>query len=225
MPDSQLTRILAIRHGETSWNVDRRIQGHLDVPLNERGQWQARRLERAVADEGLDALYASDLVRAYETAEAVARGSGRPIVTDTGLRERCFGIFEGQTYREIELVFPDESERWKRRDPDFAPPRGETLAQFYERVVATATRLAHAHLGQSIALVAHGGVLDCLYRAAARIDLSAPRSWSVGNATLNRLLYTPQGFTLVGWSDASHLDGPALDEESDGGIEAEVRRA
>lgn len=225
MPDAQFTRILAIRHGETSWNVDRRIQGHLDVPLNERGQWQARQLERAVADEGLDALYASDLVRAYETAEAVARGSGRAIVTDTGLRERCFGIFEGQTYREIELVFPEESQRWKRRDPDFAPPRGETLVQFYERVVTTATRLAHAHLGQSIALVAHGGVLDCLYRAAARIDLSAPRSWTVGNASLNRLLYTPQGFMLVGWSDTSHLDGPALDEEVDGGIEAEGRRA
>ena len=220
MPGGQITRILAIRHGETDWNVDARIQGHLDVPLNETGRWQASRLVRAVADEGLAAIYSSDLVRAYETAQAVAQGSGCAIVADVGLRERCFGSFEGQTYREIELVWPDESARWKRRDLSFAPPRGETLPQFYERCIATATRLAQAHAGQAIALVAHGGVLDCLYRAATRIELDRPRSWRLGNASINRLLYTPQGFMLVGWGDTSHLDRHVLDEAHDGDVAA-----
>ena len=215
MSDQQPKRILAIRHGETAWNVDHRIQGQLDVPLNETGRWQVHRLALAVADEGIDAIYSSDLLRAVETAQAVARGCGRPIVSDVGLRERGFGIFEGLSYAEIDERWPAEAERWRRRDPTFGAPGGETLNRFYARCVETATRLAELHPGQTIALVAHGGVMDCLYRAASRVALDAPRSWQLGNAAINRLLYTPQGFTLVGWSDTFHLEDDTLDEPAD----------
>ena len=210
--DQQPTRILAIRHGETAWNVDGRIQGQLDVPLNEMGRWQVHRLALAVADEGIAAIYSSDLLRAMETAEAVSRGCGQPIVADTGLRERGFGSFEGLHYAEINERWPADAERWRRRDPTFGAPGGETLNQFYARSVSTATRLAELHPGQTVALVAHGGVMDCLYRAASRVALDAPRSWQLGNASINRLLHTPQGFTLVGWSDTFHLDDQGLDE-------------
>jgi len=219
MPDHQLTRVLAIRHGETAWNVDTRIQGHTDIGLNDTGRWQAQRLAQALADEPLAAVYSSDLSRAHDTARGLARSGGLPVRLDTGLRERHFGAFEGQTFHDIEQRWPELSARWRQRDPAFGPPGGETLGDFYERCVATATRLAAQHAGQSIALVAHGGVLDCLYRAATRITLNAPRSWQVGNASINRLLYTPQGFTLVGWSDTSHLDS-SRDEFSDGATDA-----
>ena len=215
------TRILAIRHGETAWNVDTRIQGQLDIPLNDTGRWQAHRLSLAIAEEGLDAIYASDLLRAYETAQAVARGSGRPIVADTGLRERGFGIFEGLTFQEVGERWPEQAARWRRRDPHFGPEGGETLVDFSARCVAAVARLAQAHPGQTIAVVAHGGVMDCLYRAAARLELDAPRSWQLGNASINRLLYTPQGFTLVGWSDTYHLEEVSLDESGDGETAAE----
>ena len=211
----QATRVLAIRHGETDWNVERRIQGQLDVPLNATGRWQVDRLALAVADEGLAAVYASDLLRAFETAQAVARGSGQAIVTDVGLRERGFGAFEGLSYAEISQRWPEQSQRWRRRDPEFGAPGGETLNQFYARSVSTAARLAALHPGQTIALVSHGGVMDCLYRAASRVALDAPRSWQLGNASINRLLYTPQGFTLVGWSDAGHLEADAGSDFSD----------
>ena len=211
----QATRVLAIRHGETDWNVERRIQGQLDVPLNTTGRWQVGRLALAVADEGLAAVYASDLLRAFETAQAVARGSGQAIVTDVGLRERGFGAFEGLSYAEISQRWPEQSQRWRRRDPEFGAPGGETLNQFYARSVSTAARLAALHPGQTIALVSHGGVMDCLYRAASRVALDAPRSWQLGNASINRLLYTPQGFTLVGWSDAGHLEADAGSDFSD----------
>ncbi len=212
----QATRVLAIRHGETAWNVDSRIQGQLDVPLNEFGRWQAHRLALAVSDEGIDAVYASDLLRAMQTAQAVAAGTGREIVTDPGLRERGFGVFEGMTYAEIQQRYPEMSERWRQRDPTFGAPGGETLRDFFDRSVATVTRLALAHPGQTIAVVSHGGVMDALYRAAARVALDAPRSWQLGNASINRLLHTPQGFTLVGWSDTFHLEDESLDETSDG---------
>ena len=209
------TRIIAIRHGETAWNVDNRIQGQLDIPLNDTGRWQARRLAQAVVDENIAAVYSSDLLRACETAREVAQACGLPIIGDVGLRERGFGEFEGFTWKEIEERWPVESDRWRKRDPDFAPAGGEPLREFYARSVAAATRCAAAHPGQTIALVAHGGVMDCLYRAASRIDLQAPRSWQLGNASVNRLLYTPEGFTLIGWSDTFHLEGDSLDESAD----------
>ena len=212
------TRILAIRHGETDWNVDTRIQGQLDIPLNDLGRRQAQQLVQAVAHEGLSAVYSSDLQRALETAQAVVRGAGLPgLSTDVGLRERAFGVFEGRTYQEIEQRWPQESVRWRKREPDFGAEGGETLQGFYDRCVATASRLAAAHPGETIALVAHGGVMDCLYRAATRVELQAPRSWQLGNASINRLLYTPQGFVLVGWSDTGHLDALRVRDDVDGG--------
>ncbi len=218
--DRQVTRVIAIRHGETDWNLGRRIQGQLDTPLNATGRWQVDRLPAALADEDIGAVYASDLKRAVDTARAVARGCGKPVVTDAGLRERHFGSFEGLSYDEIRERWPEHSERWRQRDPEFGAPGGETLKQFYARSVDTAARLAARHPGETIALVSHGGVMDCLYRAAARIGLDAPRSWQVGNASVNRLLYSPQGFALIGWSDIGHLDPPGLDESSDGALTA-----
>lgn len=213
------TRILAIRHGETAWNVESRIQGQLDIPLNDKGRWQAERLAQAVSEESLAAVYASDLWRAYDTARWVAAGAGLDVITDEGLRERGFGEFEGMTFAEIEQRWPEASMRWRKRDPEFGPPGGEVLRDFYARCVATAERLAARHPGQAIALVAHGGVLDCLYRAASRLDLQAPRTWVLGNASINRLLHSAQGFTLIGWADTSHLDAPVGpdDEAADAG--------
>ena len=207
------TRILAIRHGETSWNVQSRVQGQLDIELNDTGRWQAERLAAALADEPLAAIYASDLQRALDTARALATRRGLPLQAERGLRERGFGEFEGLTFRDIKIRWPEQAGRWRQRDPEFGPQGGETLADFYARCIDTVTRLAVVHPGQVIALVAHGGVLDCMYRAAARVELRAPRTWQLGNASINRLLFTGEGFTLVGWSDTLHLDVPTLDDE------------
>jgi 2,3-bisphosphoglycerate-dependent phosphoglycerate mutase len=204
--EAQVTRVVAVRHGETSWNAELRMQGQLDTVLSARGRWQAQRAAEALTGSGIDAIIASDLARAFDTAQAIARQLGLDVGIDPGLRERCFGIFEGYSYNEIGARWPVEAERWRHHDPDFGPDEGETLRAFDARSIATATRIAAAHAGRSIAIVTHGGVLDCLYRAAAGIALEAPRSWQLGNAAINRLLYTPRGFTLVGWSDTAHLD-------------------
>jgi 2,3-bisphosphoglycerate-dependent phosphoglycerate mutase len=226
MPDQQATRVFAIRHGETAWNAGSRIQGQLDIPLNRMGEWQVRQLAGAVSGEGISAIYSSDLSRAFETAQGVSSGSGGvPVVVDKGLRERAFGIFEGSTFDEIARRWPEQSERWRKRDAAFGAEGGETLADFYARSIETATRLAARHPGETIALVSHGGVMDCLYRAASRITLDAPRSWRIDNASINRLLYSPQGFTLIGWADIHHLEGHALDELVDAGPTSAERTA
>jgi probable phosphoglycerate mutase len=210
------TRILAIRHGETAWNVDTRLQGHLDIPLNETGLSQAQHLARALAEsEAIDAVYASDLSRALTTAQAIAETTGQAVTTHVGLRERHFGAFQGRTYTEIETELPDHAWHWRKRTPDWAPPGGgESLVALRERVVATVSDIAARHSGHNIVLVAHGGVLDILYRAATRLELQAPRTWQLTNTAVNRLLWTPEGLTLVGWGDTSHLEALGKEETS-----------
>ena len=208
------TRIIAIRHGETDWNVDTRIQGQLDIPLSATGRRQAERLAEALSDEPLTAIYASDLLRAWETAEYLGRAQGLQVTREQALRERSFGHFEGKTFAEIEVQLPEQSLRWRKRDPEFAPLGGESLLALHSRVVDAAARLAAQHPGELIALVGHGGVMDVLYRAATRLDIQAPRTWKLGNAAINRLLWTPEGFTLVGWADTQHLDDAVLDDTS-----------
>lgn len=213
------TRLIAVRHGETAWNRVSRIQGHTDIPLNEAGLWQARQVGEAVAAEGVDAIYSSDLQRAADTARAIGQAAGVPVNLDVALRERHFGELEGLTHDEINTRWPEQARRWRGRDPDYGPQGGETLKDFHARCVGALTRLAQRHPGQTVVLVAHGGVLDCFYRAANGVDLSVPRSWTIGNATINRLLYSPDGLTMIGWADDGHLQAErGLDESSDGAV-------
>ena len=211
---SEATRLVVIRHGETAWNAAGRMQGHQDIPLNALGRRQAAALAGALAGEGLSLVVASDLQRAWQTGQALAGPLGLPLQVEPGLRERCFGVLEGHTHAEVEARWPVQARRWRERDPHFAPEGGESLVAFQARCLAAVDRLAAAHAGQTIALVCHGGVLDGLYRAATHVALDRPRSWPLGNASINRLLHTAQGLSLVGWNDSAHLDGVAADDTS-----------
>ena len=212
MNHPQATRVLAMRHGETAWNVDTRIQGKLDIGLNEKGRSQAERLGAALAQESIAAIYSSDLWRAYDTALAISKATGVSVVTDEGLRERGFGVFEGKTYAEIEANGPEMALRGRQRDPDFHPEGGESLTVFRDRVLTASQALTARHPGEQIAIVAHGGVMDVLYRAATGQGIQATRTWALGNAVINRLLWVPTTFSLVGWNDTAHLDDDILNE-------------
>ena len=208
-------RITAVRHGETAWNVDTRIQGQIDIGLNTRGQWQAQQLGAALAEHGLNHIYTSDLARAHHTALAIAAHAGiapHTVALHAGLRERAFGVFEGRTHAEIEAQWPQDALRWRQRVPDWAPQGGESPLQLRQRVEQTVAHIATRHPGEHIALVAHGGVLDMLYRLATGQEVNAVRTWELGNCAINRLLWTPEGLTLVGWADTAHLEAAARDE-------------
>ena len=205
----QAVRITAIRHGETDWNAASRVQGHTNIALNARGLQQAARVAAALAAGG-DApqcIYSSDLQRAMQTAQAIAHATDAPLHAAPALRERCFGSFEGQSFQELNARYPEEAEQWRRRVPEWEPPGGgESLLAFRARILQAVDALAAAHLGQHIAIVSHGGALDVLYRAATGLGLRDARTWQLGNAAINRLLWTPEsGLTLVGWADDAHL--------------------
>lgn len=209
----QAVRLIAVRHGETAWNANGRIQGHIDIGLNDTGLWQAQRMGRALSEEAIQAVHTSDLLRAHQTAQALADVAALPVQPHTGLRERHLGDFQGRTIPEIEALWPDQYRAWRQRVPDFAPSGGgESLLQFRERILATVHTLASAQAQGQIAVVAHGGVMDILYRAATGQELHAPRTWTLANAAINRLLWTPESLTLIGWADTQHLNRTALDE-------------
>ena len=149
-------QLLLIRHGETEWNTEGRIQGFRDIGLSERGRRQAQVLARHLQGRPLDAIYASDLSRAIETAEPLARERGAAVRIDPRLKERGFGLFEGHTYAEAEANWPQEYAIWRQRDPGHAVPGGESYRDARVRVLAVLGEIAQRHAGQTVAIVTHG---------------------------------------------------------------------
>ena len=199
------TTLLVVRHGETSWNREKRMQGTTDTQLSDVGREQARALGRRLAGRGFAALYTSDLSRARETARAIAEHTGREVVTDPRLQERRFGIFEGLTVEEIVARFPEEHARFASRDPDYAVPGGESARLFVQRCIGCLAEIAVRHHGTEVVVVTHGLVLDSLYRAAHGLDHGARRPVPLINASLNIFGYDGAAWRLEVWGDISHL--------------------
>jgi broad specificity phosphatase PhoE len=151
-----VTRILLVRHGETDWNLDRRLQGHADRPLNETGREQARDLAAELADEPLDAVYSSDLSRAEETARIIAEARGLDVTALQSLRERHFGTWEGLTDEEIHERFPDAA--------DGVLGDGEPRDELDRRVLGALERIAEEHPDGTALVVSHGGPLRAVLR-------------------------------------------------------------
>jgi probable phosphoglycerate mutase len=200
------TELIMIRHGVTAWNKERRFQGQIDIPLDDEGLRQAQLLGQSMAGAALAAVYASDLTRARQTAEPLASALGLPVVAEPGLRERHYGDFEGCTWDELQREHAADFARWRAREPDFSlPGGGETLLALHDRVEATMRALAARHPGASVVAVTHGGVLDCAYRIATGLGMREPRQHDLLNASINRILFDGERFSLVGWADVTHL--------------------
>src|SRR5262245_16648942 len=144
------TTLLLIRHGETAWNAESGIKGPLEVPRSNAGIWQAGRLAQRLATEKIDAIVASDLTRAWLTAQPIGQSRQIEPVADQRLRERHFGIFEGHTLDDISSRWPAEFASWRERDPAWAIPEGESGQQFIERVLQALDDIAQRHAGQTV---------------------------------------------------------------------------
>ena len=205
-------RIILIRHGETEWNREGRIQGyHGDSALTTDGRLQAQRLAARLAGERVHALHSSDSERARQTATPIAAALEMGIAFDAALRERNYGEFEGWTYADLEQKQPEAYVKFRSRDPHYAPPGGESGAQFSERIVAALERIAAAVSGGCAAVVTHGGVLGVMYRHVNGTSPEAKRDYSLLNASINRLLYTGGAWSIESWGDVAHLSGGSGD--------------
>lgn len=210
------TRLTLIRHGETEWNREGRIQGyHADSLLSANGRAQAGRVAERLAGERVDALFSSDAGRARQTAAPIAAAVGLDVLYDAGLRERNYGVFEGRTYEEIEREFPEAYRKFRSRDPHYVPPEGESGAQFRDRVVAALERVANREQGRHAVVITHGGVLGIAYRHVTDMLLEAKRDYSLHNASLNRILHSGGRWSLEAWGDVAHLpvgSGDSIDK-------------
>lgn len=168
-----MTTIYLARHGESDWNVERRWQGHTDRPLTDKGRQQAEALAARLADVALDAVYASDLRRAWETAEAVSRTHGLEVVRLPELREVDVGGWGGLTREECAARFPAGFERWQAGGPGWDD--GETYEEMAERVVTALHRLAGEHPGGSVLVVSHGGPIRAVHAHALGMELATHR--------------------------------------------------
>jgi probable phosphoglycerate mutase len=171
---------------------------------------------RALASTHIDAIVSSDLQRASQTAHSIAASHAMPVQVERALRERCYGGFEGLLYSEIEQRFPYEFAQWQAREVDAVLPagvnQGESFRQFYARSTQAIIDRATRCPGQTIVLVAHGGVLECAYRCALGMALETPRSFTIPNASINRFTFHDGKLTLISWGEIDHLHRVAMDE-------------
>jgi probable phosphoglycerate mutase len=205
------TRICLVRHGETAWNAEGRVQGQTDIPLSAVGHAQARAAASILAQHDFSAIYSSDLLRVRQTAEPAAQRLALQVALDRGLRERHYGIFECLLYTEVKQRFPEHYARFRDKDPEFDFDTGESLRAFFERALAAVGRIAAAHRGERVIVFTHGGVLDMVYRHIHALGLSATREFGVPNAGLNWIECADSCWSMHGWADVAHLE-KALDD-------------
>jgi probable phosphoglycerate mutase len=203
-----------IRHGETAWNAEGRVQGQTDVPLSAVGEAQARAVGAALGGMRFAALYASDLARVRQTAAPAARALGLAMQLDAGLRERHYGKFETLTYAEARERHPADFARFKAKEPAYDFGSGESLLAFNARAIASVGAIAARHAGESVLVFTHGGVLEMVHRHASDSGLTSPRDFEIANAAINWVEAGEAGWRVLAWDERGHL-GAALDDLRD----------
>ncbi len=192
------TIIYLIRHGQTDWNVERRLQGHLDVPLNQVGLLQAEKVAKRFEQEILDAIYSSDLRRARMTAEIIAARQRREVFFHQGLRERGYGPFEGKRWDEI----PEFQAGYRS---DLLTAEGvESWREMRHRAVKALEEIAFRHAGQRVAVVSHGGTINAILSYLEGDEV--PR-YKLANASVTCLTCETNKWDISWINDTSHWDG------------------
>ncbi|WP_304458900.1 histidine phosphatase family protein [Alicyclobacillus sendaiensis] len=190
--------IWLVRHGETDWNVEGRVQGWTDVPLNDVGKRQADRLAAWLRPVHIDHIYSSDLERALETARRVSRTTGAPITVRPCLREHYFGQAEGLLRSESLRRFPNGA-------PDREPPERAT-----ERVVRCLKEIARAHPHGRVLIATHGGVVRSILRWMG-VDFG-----SIDNTSITRISVIEDTFHALGVNETPHLADVSALRQSNG---------
>jgi len=200
-------RVYIVRHGETEWNAEGRIQGHTDVSLSDQGRRQAEALARRLAEVPFDIAYSSDLVRANETAQIILGERGISLRPTAQLREYHKGVFEGLTVHEYSKRYPDMYQASLINDLDFAPTGGETIRQTSARMAGFVAELRENHLEDTVLIVGHGGSLRSVIVALMGLPLEANWKFVMGNSALSIFeLYSDNGVMRL-YNDTSHLNG------------------
>lgn len=200
-----MTTLYLIRHGETHWNAEGRIQGHKDSLLNSGGLAQAKRLADRLVSVRLDAVYTSDLLRAAETARLIASPHHLSPILDPRLREASLGEWEGLTIPEVAMRWPDAFAAWRLDSVHHRPPGGESLQGVQSRVADAMHDIVTRHPDAQIAVIGHGGSVKAVVTLALAADLTAFRHLRIDNCSLSVITYTNGRYAVAGLNDICHL--------------------
>lgn len=211
MSTNEKTRVLLVRHGQSLGNAEHRFGGHTATPLSELGRAQAAATARALASEGVTAIYSSDLLRALQTAEPLARETGLPVRRTPAFRERSVGLMEGLTFEEAAAAHPDEYAALLRRDFEHVLRGGESYRQLLDRASRELDRAVESNRGGGVAVFSHTGTI-CILALHVLGALDAPELkpvWiSTSNCGVTRFDIQHDGLTrLVTSNDTRHLLG------------------
>lgn len=199
------TTLFVVRHGETLWNQQGLLQGHLDSSLSVLGVNQANALAEYFAKCDWDLIVSSDLTRAVRTAEIIKGVNNKPIITDNRLRERNLGIAQGLTVKEFGEKYHDESIKFNEGGADYIIPDGESINQRFVRSIACIKEYTERYKGKKIIIVTHGGVLDGVFRFIAKMPLNQMRTFSLFNASVNTIQIQDDSWNIVTWGYVEHL--------------------
>ena len=194
-----------MRHGESLWNREMRIQGQTESDLSPEGYKQAEQLAERLKDVQFDAIYSSDLMRAYLTAEIINRNHNLKINKHTGLREANFGDWEGILVSEAKLWYPQSYEDWYRDPVGRRPPNGEGIDSVVRRVRGVVDELANVHKNQTVLVVAHGGPIRAMVCSILNLDITAWRKSRIDNASITIFEFTDSRPFLALLNDTCHL--------------------
>lgn len=212
-----MLQVYLVRHGETQWNAERRIQGQSDSPLTAKGEQQAMQVATRAKELGITHIISSDLGRTRRTAEIIAQACGCDILLDPRLRELNMGVLET---RNIDSL-TEEEENWRRQlvngTKDGRIPQGESMLELSERMHSALASCLELPQGSRPLLVSHGIALGCLVSTILGLPAWAERRLRLRNCSISRVDYQESQWLASGWvveiaGDVSHLDAPALDE-------------
>ena len=195
-----MTTLIVVRHGQTDWNINRRFQGHSDIPLNDTGHQQAQALGRRLQNVRFDAAYSSDLSRAMQTAQQITQ---QTVLPEPRLREIGFGIWEGMTSVDIQDTYPEDYALWRKADK--VPEGAESILQVAHRVQIFLNEIKHRHPQQNVLLVAHGGIIGIIICILLDLPLSKIWNFRAQNTSITELGLYDYGNVLLKLNDTCHL--------------------
>lgn len=198
-------RIYLIRHGLTIWNNERRYQGHTDTKLSPEGICQALALQKRLTDVKFEAIFSSDLSRAYETARIIAEPHGLEINVTPGIKEMNFGVWEGLTFPDLEERYPDLVKTWMKRPQDLLIPEGESFLLVRERAMETIMKIINDYPIGDLAIVSHGGTIAAVLTGLLGLPVEKMWTFKQNNAALNVLIHSKDRFILESYNDTCHL--------------------
>ncbi len=200
-------RLYLVRHGETEWNVEGRIQGHTDVELSDWGRQQAQAMAQRLSGVPFDVAYTSDLSRSRETAQIILGQRDTSLHSTDRIREFHKGVFEGLTVHEYMRRYPDLYRASLANDLDFAPTGGETIRQTSSRMAGFVSELKKDHQDETVLVVGHGGSLRSAVVAIMDLPLEANWKMAMSNCSLSVFDIYPDNAVMLLYNDTSHLNG------------------